>query len=197
MAAATLGYERPDGAFPTVPDLQFGAPTDPQLHIRVWYNLNEVSMGYAMPDVSATDSPREKEEPKVLKNFRTAIQRALVSIGSDNLDNALLAMWDIDSAVLLKMQEQFLPDPGTIEGQNQKMHSVKDRTFWQQFNICWLAFGQRILDFHCNLNSPPDRLIQLVESAGRSLIAIGDDLEEWGLVDYEMGMWEEEILDSK
>jgi hypothetical protein len=89
------------------------------------------------------------------------------------------------------MQKQFLSDPGTIEGQ------VEDCTFWQQFNICWLAFGQRILDFHGNSKSPPDRLIELVDSVSCWLITIGDELEQLGLVDYEMGIWEEEVLDSK
>lgn len=147
-----------------------------------------------MPDISTTDITPGQEELKASEIFQNAIQRALASIRDNGLDNALLAMQDIDGTVLLEMQEEFLPDPG-IEGQNQKGYCVEDHTFWHQFNTCWLAFGQRILDFHCNLNSPPDRLIQLVESAGRCLIAIGDDLEEQGLVDYEMGIWEEEILD--
>jgi hypothetical protein len=185
MAAAMLGYE------------QFEAPTDPQLHITVWYDWSEESTGYAILDLSTTDGPRGKEELKVLEIFQNAIQRALASIRSNDLDDALLAMQDINSTVLLEMQEQFHSDPGSIACQNQRMYCIEDRSFWQQFNICWLAFGQRILDFHCNLNLPPDRLIQLVESAGCCLIAIGDNLEERGLVDYEMGIWEEEILDSK
>ncbi|KAF4236882.1 hypothetical protein CNMCM8980_002701 [Aspergillus fumigatiaffinis] len=158
MAAAMLGYERHGGAFFTVPDVQFGAQTEPRLQFTVWYDWNEDCTGYAIPDISTTDSPPGKEELKAPEVFQDAIQRALASIRSNGLDNALLAMQDIDSSVLLRMQEEFLPDPG-IEGQNQK------------------------------------RLIQLVESAGRYLIAIGDHLEERGLVDYEMGIWEEEILD--
>jgi hypothetical protein len=191
MAAVMLSYERPDWAFSTISDVQFKAPADPQLHTTVWYNCNEEFTGYAMPDVMITDSPRGKEELKVIMIFQNAIRRALASVESDDLDDAVLAMQDIDSTILLEMQKQCLSYPGTIEGQ------VEDRTFWQQFNTCWLAFGQRILDFHCNSKSQPDRLIQLVDSVGRCLIAIGDELEQSGLVDYEMGIWEEEILDSK
>lgn len=191
MAAVMLGCERPDGAFSTGSDVQFKAPADPQLHTTVWYNCNEESMGYAMPDVMTTDSHRRKEELKVVMIFQNAIRRALASVESDDLDDAVLAMQDIDSTILLGMQKRSLSDPGTIEGQ------VEDRTFWEQFNICWLAFGQRILDFHGNSKSPPDRLIELVDSVGRCLITIGDELEQSGLVDYEMGIWEEEILDSK
>ncbi|GFF44600.1 hypothetical protein IFM51744_05860 [Aspergillus udagawae] len=196
MAAAILGYERHDGVFFTVPNVQFGAPTDPRLHFTLWYDWNEECTGYAMPDISTTDSPPGKEELKAPEIFQNAIQRALASIRSNDFNDALLAMQGIEGNVLLEMQEGFLPDAGSIEDQNQKRLCVED-TFWHQFNICWLAFGQRILDFHRNLNSPPDRLIQLiqlVDSASSYVITIGDKLEKWGLVDYEMGIWEEEIL---
>lgn len=185
----------PTELFPVYQTYSLGLQLIPSF--AVWYDWNEISTGYAMPDVSWTDSPRGKEELKALVIFQNAIQRALAYIRSDDLNNALLAMQHINSTVLLEMQEQFLPHPATIDCQNEKSHCVKDHGFWQRFNNCWLAFGRRILDFHCHLNSPPDMLIQLVDSAGYCLITIADGLEERGLVDYEMGIWEEEILESK
>lgn len=36
-----------------------------------------------------------------------------------------------------------------------------------------------------------------MEGIGRDLIQLCDQLEQHGLVDYQMGIWEEEILSSK
>ncbi|KAJ5902524.1 hypothetical protein N7495_003052 [Penicillium taxi] len=73
--------------------------------------------------------------------------------------------------------------------------------FWNEFNLCWLALCQKQkelsqdyittgqLPAQTNLISR-DRL----EQSGKELIQICDQLEQHGLVDYQMGIWEEEIL---
>jgi hypothetical protein len=74
--------------------------------------------------------------------------------------------------------------------------SFPDRLkIWQELNLTWLAFFQRILD---TLQSS-DSCIDVPEAhhlscLGEYLVQICDELEPHGLVDYEMGIWEEEIL---
>lgn len=46
---------------------------------------------------------------------------------------------------------------------------------------------------------PPQSLIQqdFLEKMGRDLVRLCDGMERHGLVDYEMGVWEEEIVSGK
>jgi hypothetical protein len=62
-------------------------------------------------------------------------------------------------------------------------------------NLTWLTFFQKIIDTLQSSDScidlpEADRLNRL----GDDLVRICDQLEPDGLVDYEMGIWEEEIL---
>ncbi|OQE43314.1 hypothetical protein PENCOP_c003G04956 [Penicillium coprophilum] len=72
---------------------------------------------------------------------------------------------------------------------------------WSEFNICWLALCQKQKDLMMeviatNQQSVHTSLIRRdrMEAMGRDLIQLCDQLEPHGLVDYQMGIWEEEIL---
>lgn len=61
-------------------------------------------------------------------------------------------------------------------------------------NICWLAVFQRQIESTRNYH----RLnVDVMEAMGKFLIKVCDGIESHGLVDYQMGVWEEEILDRK
>ncbi|KAJ5806030.1 uncharacterized protein N7503_003632 [Penicillium pulvis] len=79
--------------------------------------------------------------------------------------------------------------------------SYPDRLeLWKEFNICWLAVCQKQKDLTQEYIAghqssqfsllPRDRM----EAMGKALIQLCDQLEQHGLVDYQMGIWEEEIL---
>ncbi|RDH26837.1 hypothetical protein BDQ94DRAFT_154945 [Aspergillus welwitschiae] len=74
---------------------------------------------------------------------------------------------------------------------------------WSEFNICCLAVWQKQKDLtraSMTANIPlPDPCLSIsqIETFGEELIAICDRIEKHGLVDYEVGVWEEEILSSK
>ncbi|KAJ5554625.1 hypothetical protein N7513_004584 [Penicillium frequentans] len=79
--------------------------------------------------------------------------------------------------------------------------SYPDRLeLWKEFNICWLAICQKQKDLTQEYIAghqssqisllPRDRM----EAMGKALIQLCDQLEQHGLVDYQMGIWEEEIL---
>ncbi|BCR99918.1 uncharacterized protein AKAW2_50260A [Aspergillus luchuensis] len=71
---------------------------------------------------------------------------------------------------------------------------------WSEFNICCLAVWQKQKDLTrasmtANILLPdPCLSISQIETFGEELIAIRDRIEKHGLVDYEVGVWEEEIL---
>lgn len=87
---------------------------------------------------------------------------------------------------------------------DQEKHSEQIR-FWDNFNTCWLAMLQRQKDAtHQTLVSgqAPAHTYSILpkgslEEMGNELVALCDGLEKFGLVDYQMGVSEEEIVESK
>jgi hypothetical protein len=72
---------------------------------------------------------------------------------------------------------------------------------WNDFNICWLAIFQRQKELTrdniatSHLSAQTSLLSQeRLELMGKDLIHLCDQFEQHGLVDYQMGIWEEEIL---
>ncbi|KAI7973045.1 hypothetical protein EIK77_000831 [Talaromyces pinophilus] len=70
----------------------------------------------------------------------------------------------------------------------------ENRILWRLLNTCWLTVFQRQIDSTRN-----NRRLNVaeMEAMGEFLIEFCDGIEQYGLVDYEMGVWEEEILDRK
>ncbi len=83
------------------------------------------------------------------------------------------------------------------------MHAQR-LTLWDSFNNCWLALLQRQLAETRKKRDtgrspvPPQSLLPAatLESMGDELVVHCDSLEKIGLVDYQMGVSEEEIIDS-
>ena len=72
---------------------------------------------------------------------------------------------------------------------------------WNDFNLCWLAVCQKQKDLCEDLIStghPPSHTSLIsrdqLDAMGKDLIHLCDQLEPHGLVDYQLGIWEEEIL---
>jgi hypothetical protein len=69
---------------------------------------------------------------------------------------------------------------------------------WNDFNHAWLALGHR----QTGLMQPGQQLSrsqslmsrQTIEKLGNELIKLCDGLERHGLVDYQYGVWEEQIV---
>jgi hypothetical protein len=76
---------------------------------------------------------------------------------------------------------------------------------WEQFNLAWLALlqGQRemtvnMLDTGQRPQAPRELIdSEQLESMGDKLIKLCDLMEKHGLVDYQMGVWEEDIVSCK
>ncbi|KAB8213557.1 hypothetical protein BDV33DRAFT_184512 [Aspergillus novoparasiticus] len=74
---------------------------------------------------------------------------------------------------------------------------------WNKLNICFLAICQRqkdITEASLETNAPLSSgclSISQIETLGDQLITLSDRIEDDGLVDYQMGFWEEEILSGK
>ncbi|KAF2143470.1 uncharacterized protein K452DRAFT_171627 [Aplosporella prunicola CBS 121167] len=84
------------------------------------------------------------------------------------------------------------------------MHSERLK-LWEEFNTCWLSILQKqkdMLQETAESGQPPPSPCSLMEydfmeSMGKDLVHLCDNMEKHGLVDYQMGVWEEEIVSSK
>ncbi|CAG7929532.1 unnamed protein product [Penicillium olsonii] len=84
---------------------------------------------------------------------------------------------------------------------DDSIHYPDRLELWSNFNLCWLAVCQKQKDLFQDMISSGHQLTQVslirrdrMESMGTDLIQLCDQLEQHGLVDYQMGIWEEEIL---
>lgn len=83
----------------------------------------------------------------------------------------------------------------------QELHAERLR-LWREFNVCWLSTLQKQKEMtDAMLRSgqrpaPPQNVLaeDFLEQMGSQLVRLCDGMEQHGLVDYEMGVWEEEII---
>lgn len=76
---------------------------------------------------------------------------------------------------------------------------------WNNFNNAWLAVLNRQMDISQmelsrgeKLETPKGRISgATLQAMGDQLTNLCNDVDEWGLVDYEIGVWEEQIIDCK
>ncbi|KAH7066665.1 hypothetical protein BKA63DRAFT_495575 [Paraphoma chrysanthemicola] len=81
-------------------------------------------------------------------------------------------------------------------------HYSQRLKLWEEFNTCWLATLQKQKAFSQEMVAtgqrpqPPKSLIEydFLEKMGTQLVKHCDNMEKHGLVDYQMGVWEEEII---
>jgi len=72
---------------------------------------------------------------------------------------------------------------------------------WEEFNTCWLSVLQKQREMTQEMldtgqrPQPPRSIIdaRYLKDMGKDLIRLCDVMEKHGLVDYQMGVWEEEI----
>lgn len=91
--------------------------------------------------------------------------------------------------------------PGLLEDDTEVY--PKQLSLWNGFNLACLAILQKQKDLiqdSITANTPLTNTclsISEMDAFGDELIAICDTLEEHGLVDYELGVWEEEIISGE
>ena len=93
--------------------------------------------------------------------------------------------------------------PAGLIRDDQALHERRIK-LWDEFNTCWLALlqhqkdaVQKLMDSGQPLNLPPNLLqADYLGRMGDELVRLCDTMEKHGLVDYQLGVWEEEILSS-
>ena len=84
------------------------------------------------------------------------------------------------------------------------MHAERLK-LWKQFNTAWLSALQTQKEMTIQMletghrPQPPRTIMETeqMEDMGKELVKLCDSMEKHGLVDYEMGVWEEDIVSCK
>lgn len=71
---------------------------------------------------------------------------------------------------------------------------------WNEFNHAWLSLGQRQMELMLSAQASKSQTLmskETIKKLGNELIRLCDGIERHGLVDYQYGVWEEQITASK
>lgn len=91
-----------------------------------------------------------------------------------------------------------------LTGDEEMLHNDRVK-LWTEFNNAWLTLFQKQKDMTLEAIQtgiaprPPQSLVssEYLERMSKDLVRLSDGVEKHGLVDYQLGIWEENIMDSK
>ncbi|KAB8200313.1 hypothetical protein BDV34DRAFT_205081 [Aspergillus parasiticus] len=137
-------------------------------------------------------------DPTTLTDAYGQFQRAL----RGTLDNARTGRLEEASRSLLEISEWLVTNARELGILRDDQVVYADRLqLWNDFNLCWLAVCQKQKDLLQDVlrtrRQPPHTTLlndDVMDNLGKELIQLCDRVEQFGLVDYQMGIWEEEIL---
>ncbi|KAF4483611.1 hypothetical protein FAGAP_11638 [Fusarium agapanthi] len=162
------------------------------------YASNSMSSVSAMPqatntaDVSMTDDHDYAEG--ALEEKWVSYQRQLGSIFQEIVNGSL----ESASETLLSVTSWLLSQVADLGLNLDDTNLHADRIqLWNDFNHAWLGLGQRHIDLMTSSQqlSRTQSLVSkaMIKKMGNELIRLCDGIERHGLVDYQYGVWEDQI----
>ncbi|KAK9860052.1 hypothetical protein MYU51_010277 [Penicillium brevicompactum] len=149
--------------------------------------------------MSRLDQPEQQQsDPSSLEEaiggYQRYLRRTFDQTRAGRLEEAGQALLEISEWLVTSAR-----DLGLLR--DDSIHYPDRLELWSNFNLCWLAVCQRQKDLVQDLLTSGHQSSQVslirrdrMETMGTGLIQLCDQLEQHGLVDYQMGIWEEEIL---
>ncbi|KAJ5972793.1 uncharacterized protein N7479_002711 [Penicillium vulpinum] len=149
-------------------------------------------------DQPQTESQQQQSDQPSLEEALGRYQRILRRIFDQTRAGILVEA----GGSLLEISEWLVTnarDLGLLH--DDSIHYSDRLKLWSEFNLCWLALCQKqkdlVLEVIATSQQPAHTSLirrEHMDAMGRDLIQLCDQLEPHGLVDYQMGIWEEEIL---
>lgn len=157
-------------------------------------------------DASNFDQAYSQYQEALKQTFENARVGRLVEASESLLEiSEWLLGHAVDLGTLARMYFLLSTDSSSgLVRDDQGLHAERTK-LWDEFNTCWLAVlqrqkddTQRVLDSGREPN-PPQSIVssEVLGKMATELIRLCDGMEKHGLVDYQMGVWEEEILSGK
>ncbi|KAL1863814.1 37S ribosomal protein S9, mitochondrial [Paecilomyces lecythidis] len=162
------------------------------------------SFPVTMTEFNTTETSERLEQPEqgqeaassddAYSQYQQALQMAFDHIRAGRLVDASQSLLEISEWLVGNSRELgILRDDAELHSGRLKL--------WNEFNLCWLSLFQKQKDMTQGLlqsgerQSHPSMLaVDVLDKMGKELIRLCDKMEPHGLVDYQMGIWEEEIL---
>ncbi|KAG7105339.1 hypothetical protein HYQ44_016651 [Verticillium longisporum] len=163
------------------------------------YSNNMSSVGAMSQSAPSADVSLEEQEypaaggleDKWLE-YQTALRGVFQSIRAGALEGASQSLLDVSSWLLSQVTDLGL------NLDDQKLHGDRLK-LWQDFNYAWLALFQAQLDL-AKSGRPPQRsqtpmTEETIIKMGKELTRLCDGIERHGLIDYDYGVWEEDVIE--
>ncbi|OAA71595.1 hypothetical protein ISF_02146 [Cordyceps fumosorosea ARSEF 2679] len=158
--------------------------------VESFYQLADLggSTSGAMADTSRPDRTAEFEEK--WQEYRRRLANVFLEIKNGNLEKAADGLLSVSFWLLSRVEELGLTED------DEDLH--KDRLkLWQDFNHAWIALTFKQKQFMERVGPddvvPQPLSMRTVKRMGDELIRLCDGIERHGLVDYQFGVWEDEI----
>ncbi|CAF3446925.1 unnamed protein product [Fusarium graminearum] len=164
------------------------------------YASNNMSSVNAMPQPTASADVSMAEDHDyaegALEEKWVSYQRQLGSIFQDISDGSL----ESASETLLSVTSWLLSQVADLGLNLDDTNLHADRIqLWNDFNHAWLGLGQQQIDLMASSQqlSRAQSLVSkaMIKKMGNELIRLCDGIERHGLVDYQYGVWEDQITE--
>ncbi|KAJ1940347.1 hypothetical protein FBU59_003840 [Linderina macrospora] len=122
-----------------------------------------------------------------LSEIQDEIKRVFAGINAGRILESFDILSKVTDAVVVSCEALGLATEKPI------IETFDRKGFWLLLNRCWLVSLQHV----SAAKSEQDRLREEhIVHLQQSVVHWGDALEKYGLVDYEMGFWESDIMDA-
>jgi hypothetical protein len=178
-------------------------------------NQNSPQAGYGQPAYgggaqadAALDNAYGQYQTELRRTFECVRDGRLAEAGNSLIH---ISDWLLGNAealgkfhsVVSSVDEQLILTIGLVRD-DEGMHGERLK-LWEEFNTCWLSALQKQKEMSLAMLDtgqrphPPQSLLESdqMENMGKELVRLCDIMEKHGLVDYQMGVWEEEIVTRK
>ncbi|KAI1823365.1 hypothetical protein F4861DRAFT_540119 [Xylaria intraflava] len=200
-AAAAAGLQPQTASSSTPPVYQQSPPDQRMLHQSYPHAMAPLgNMAQAdapeqvmeEQDAASSAAYNNGELNDAYARYQNALRDVFTNIRNGMLRTASHSLLEVSQWLLANVSEL-----GLVED-NESL--LQDRLkLWHDFNHAWLSLCQKQKDMH-ESDIPLHRTQNLISKEelkhmGDELVRLCDRIERYGLVDYEYGVWEENILD--
>ncbi|KAL1801012.1 hypothetical protein ACET3X_001354 [Alternaria dauci] len=151
---------------------------------------------YSQGNYSEPQPNSGNEYDDFYRNYQNELKKTFEHVRDGRLSEA--------GTLLFRMSDWLLHWAETLAGlvRDDETYYQQRLQLWEEFNTCWLATLQKQKTMTQEMTTtgqrpqPPKSLIdyEFLEKMGTQLVKNCDAMEKHGLVDYQMGVWEEEIV---
>ncbi|KAI4177806.1 MAG: hypothetical protein LQ343_000270 [Gyalolechia ehrenbergii] len=202
-AISPSGQPSPDPQYPSSqfhPSISYQTPGPRGQTIPTVYpaGMAEYPHSVAQEVVEQQQEPEGSSHQEELNQYQEMVRQVFEHSSQGRLSEAAELLLRISRWLLSRVKELGL----VSDDQSLREGRLK---LWDEFNKCWLAVLQRQMDDTRQMldrGQPPSAAQNILPEAflkemGDALVQQCDAIEKYGLVDYQMGVWEEEIMSSK